>query len=358
MNDQNYAHRDKPYTDLLQNPGSEKSMNGPAHEAVMSRLSLKLSELHSKIPAGSKVMYLDIPVYLNVGDLLINRGTEEFFKRSNIDVLARLSVFDLCKVDVTTHTAVLKPHAVRLIRSLDPAAIIVFQGGGNFGDLYPDLQLLRETVIKEFSDRRIVILPQSVHFESAQAQDRAFALMFDHPDIHFFVRDRPSLGLLNSFSTGRATLMPDMAHALWGKLDARSAVGPTKATLYMLRRDSERLQNQEARPNSIDWDDVITPTEKFGWRLVRKTLHTGVGYVQPAVMSGWYHLRDRLIHKAADRFSAHERVETDRLHGMILSALVSRPVVYHDNSYGKLGRYAGEWLSASPAVISSSARLG
>lgn len=333
-------------------------MSAIPHDEVMSRLSHKLNELHGKIPIGSRVIYLDIPVYLNVGDLLINRGTEEFFGRSDISVLARLSVFDLCEIDLGTHTAILKPNAVRLIRSLDPTAVIVFQGGGNFGDLYPDLQLLREAVIKEFTERRIVILPQSIHFESPRAQAQAFELMFSHPDIHFFVRDRPSLELLESFSRGRSALMPDMAHALWGTFDARSATTPTKATLYMLRRDGERLQDQETRPQSIDWDDVITPIEKLGWRMVRKTLHTGVGSFQPIAMSGWYRLRDRLIDKAADRFSTHERVETDRLHGMILSTLVSRPVIYHDNSYGKLGRYAGEWLSDSPAVLSSRTRLG
>ncbi len=358
MNKKAYDYSDNSTMDLADRRGIRISMNKTSHDTVMTRLSLKLDEIHRKIPVGSRVIYLDIPVYLNVGDLLINRGTEAFLRRSGISVLTRLSVFDLCKIDVGAHTASLKANAVRLIRSLDPAAIIVFQGGGNFGDLYPDLQLLREAVIKEFTERRIVVLPQSVHFESSGAQARAFELMFSHPDIHFFVRDRPSLEMLDAFSTGRSTLMPDMAHALWGQFDARSAASPTKATLFMLRRDGERLQDQEARPHSIDWDDVITPAEKFSWRLVRKALHTGVGPLQPAVMSAWYKLCDRLIHKAADRFRTHQRVETDRLHGMILSTLVSRPVIYHDNSYGKLGRYAGEWLKDSPAVISSSARLG
>jgi pyruvyl transferase EpsO len=247
---------------------------------------------------------------------------------------------------------------VRAIRALDPAAILVFQGGGNFGDLYPDLQFLREAVVKEFTERKIVVLPQSVHFESSDAQARALDRMFGHPDIHFFMRDQPSLDLMETFSAGRSTLMPDMAHALWGNFEVRSAVRPTKPTLYMFRRDGEKRPDQPANSQGIDWEDLITPVETFGWRLARKALHTGIGSFQPTVMSAWYGLRNRLIDKAVARFIEHDRIETDRLHGMILSALVSRPVVYHDNSYGKLGRYAREWLSASPQVVSSSTKIG
>lgn len=329
-----------------------------SHHFEMQQLSRRLDGIHRAVPIGSKVIYLDIPIYLNVGDLLINRGTEEFFKRSGLSVLARLSVFDLCRIDIANRTTHLRPHAMRAIRALDPAAILVFQGGGNFGDLYPDLQFLREAVVEEFTERKIVVLPQSVHFESPDEQSRALEKMFGHPDIHFFLRDQPSLDLMEAFSAGRSMLMPDMAHALWGSFDARSAVLPTERTLYMLRRDGEKRSDQQASPQGIDWEDVITPIETFGWRLARKALHTGIGGFQPAVMSAWYALRDRLIDKAVARFSDHDRVETDRLHGMILSALVSRPVTYHDNSYGKLGRYAREWLSASPQVVSSSAKMG
>lgn len=329
-------------------PNEENGTAFVAHRAAMQALSIMLDGILDAIPLASKVIYLDIPVYLNVGDLLINKGTEKFFVRSGIDVLARLSIFDICDFDLATLKCSLKASAVRTIRRLDPAAILVFQGGGNFGDLYPDLQLMREAVIEEFTDRKIVILPQSIHFDSHERQERSISKSFTHPDIHFFLRDQPSFDITEREAAGRSTLMPDMAHALWGDFHERSARPPNESTLYFMRRDGEKRSDEMAVESGIDWDDMITSAEKVGWRLTRKSLHMGVGTLQPVVIAAWYRLRDRLIAKSADRFCDHNGVDTDRLHGLILSALVSRPVIYRDNSYGKLGRYAHQWLRPSP----------
>jgi pyruvyl transferase EpsO len=75
-----------------------KIVSPASHHCVMQQLSYKLDDIHRTLPMGSRVIYLDIPIYLNVGDLLINYGTDEFFKRSGMSVLAQLSVFDLCRM--------------------------------------------------------------------------------------------------------------------------------------------------------------------------------------------------------------------------------------------------------------------
>ena len=58
----------------------------------------------------------------------------------------------------------------------------------------------------------------------------------------------------------------------------------------------------------------------------------------------WYRVRDRVIRRAVALFASHPRVETDRLHGLLLACLLGRPVTFHDNRYGKLSRYVAEWL--------------
>ncbi len=56
---------------------------------VMSRLKETLTGLLSVIPPQSDIIYADYPLYGNVGDLLIMKGTEAFFKAHGIRVKQR-----------------------------------------------------------------------------------------------------------------------------------------------------------------------------------------------------------------------------------------------------------------------------
>jgi exopolysaccharide biosynthesis predicted pyruvyltransferase EpsI len=61
---------------------------------VMRQLSAKVEEISVLVPPGRPVIYLDYPVHLNVGDMLIEAGTECFFKRFDMNVIVRRSAYD------------------------------------------------------------------------------------------------------------------------------------------------------------------------------------------------------------------------------------------------------------------------
>jgi pyruvyl transferase EpsO len=52
-----------------------------------------------------------------------------------------------------------------------------------------------------------------------------------------------------------------------------------------------------------------------------------------------------VIDRAARYFVPYERVETDRMHAMLLALMLGQEVTAFDNSYGKLSAYADTWLS-------------
>ena len=54
--------------------------------SAMQELKQKLNFIADLIIDKNDVVYLDYPFHLNVGDLLIYHGTEEFFKQHNIQV--------------------------------------------------------------------------------------------------------------------------------------------------------------------------------------------------------------------------------------------------------------------------------
>ena len=77
----------------------------------------------------------------------------------------------------------------------------------------------------------------------------------------------------------------------------------------------------------------------------------GLGRVMGNRLAQWWIPRaGRLIDRAVDLFSLHERVESDRLHAHILSCLLTMPNELDDTSHGKNSRYVTAWTAASPLV--------
>ena len=117
-----------------------------------------LKGMHQKISdlcQGKKVAYLDLPFHYNVGDLLIYLGTEQFIKNHGIDVRYRaFSKF-------LNH------------KRLNACDVILLHGGGNFGDIYFNHQKFREKIIERYANKRIVILPSTIHYKSDGLQKKS-----------------------------------------------------------------------------------------------------------------------------------------------------------------------------------------
>lgn len=325
-----------------------------AHDAVMQDLYGRLEPLTEVVPCGSSIVYLDYPLYFNFGDMLINLGAERFFRDMDHRVLARLSLYDLCSFhyDPLPH-AELRPRALDLLDNLPRDAILVLHGGGNFGDLYPEFQLMRELVIARFTRRRIVMLPQTAHFRSPDTAAESLGRLARHPDLHLFFRDEPSMELVTPYRDIRSGLLPDMAHRLWPCRPLRRP-HPGGRKVLTLRRDDRESTSWpalvEAGSPGIDWEDLVPLSARSQhWALCRMVRF---GYDRSFLTTAqvWYRVRDRMVESAMNLFQAHRGVVTDRLHGLILGALLSLPVEFVDNSYGKLGRYANTWLDDSPLV--------
>ena len=141
----------------------------------MDSLKHKLAEILDVIPRHSSVVYLDYPLYGNVGDLLIMKGTEAFFEAYGIKVRERWNAENFIPG-----------------RRIPKDAIIVCQGGGNFGDLYPHFQQFRERVVEHYPDNRIVILPQSIYYEHEENIIKTRGILAAHPDLHLFTREKAS----------------------------------------------------------------------------------------------------------------------------------------------------------------------
>jgi pyruvyl transferase EpsO len=305
----------------------------------MQSLRDRVGAIAKLIPRDQPVIYLDYPVHTNIGDLLIEAGTEQFFKEAGYNVIERRSVYDFCDC----------------ARSKVPAnATIVFHGGGNFGDLYEMHQEFRERIIREFPAHRIVMLPQTIHFQSQERLRRAVEAFSRHNNLTVCVRDYTSLEFFRRHFQNPVHLMPDMAHLLWGILPVKPASPTEKRTLLFTRTDKEGRPMDSVPAGAsapTDWQNVINPYETLVFRALRKLHFKHCSYGgQRSLHRAWRPVRDRLILKGRRLIEGYDVVVTNRLHAAILGLLLSREVVMMDNSNRKLSEYYATWLKDSPAA--------
>ena len=149
---------------------------------------------------------LDVPGHRNIGDLLIWRGEMDFL--SSIGK---------------------KPGYVSATGSCDERRVagydtILLHGGGNFGDLWHRHQLFRESIVSRFRDRRVILFPQTVHFQNPDNLESARRSFGTHPDLYLCARDAVSQAFTLRRDIARECSLPDEDYVslLDGRLNAIS----------------------------------------------------------------------------------------------------------------------------------------
>jgi len=285
-----------------------------------------LKECHKKIAKelkGDRIVFFDVPVYFNVGDILIYLGTEQFFLDNNLDVKYR------CDYKNINHKKIMDCDT------------IVFQGGGNFGDLYGLLQGAREKIIEQYPDKKIICLPQTIHFQELNNEERSARKYRAHKNITIYVRDKSSFETAKKF-TDKVEMMPDMAHSLHPLVDTREVNQLGNRILFMKRDDGEtRNSSFKVNKRSVDWNDFITIEDRLFFYVYK--LLTKIGFKE-LPLNMWRKKIENLFFRSSIIFNSHDEVHTDRLHGMIFSVLLGKRTFVNDNSYGKNKGYYDCWL--------------
>ncbi|MEB6335159.1 polysaccharide pyruvyl transferase family protein [Serratia rhizosphaerae] len=308
----------------------------------MQVLKDNLSVIEKVVPRGSEIIYLDYPLHLNVGDLLILKGAEQFFKENDYKVITRHS----------DHTSM---NFVEKTDSIPEHVVIVLHGGGNFGDLYPAHQRLREAVVKKYRNNQVVILPQTVHFKDKANLLKSGAIFKQHPNLTIFCRDTNSEAILKEHFCDNVFLCPDMAQSLWNVFPQQKSGDIKQKAMWMIRRDIEKTDlsalGAEADPNNfVDWHDICTDADRRFMKfmhLFEKLNRKIPGNLFPT-NTMWYQYTDKLVDRVNQRFMSHDSVITSRMHGHILCCLLKMNTQLIDNSYGKNSGYYESWTKGVP----------
>jgi pyruvyl transferase EpsO len=317
------------------------TMNMPIHRSdIIGSLQQRLLEtVPTLADPGARYALLDFPNYPNVGDSLIWLGAVKF-----LNALSGCNPSYVCTRDG------FDPEA---LRRFCPSGPIYLSGGGNFGDIWPKFQNFRRLVLDAFPDRRVVQLPQSMHFSSPANIAATKRMIEQHGNFVLLVRDRESLDLARQSFRCESHLCPDMAFALGSQ-----AVGAsTHQAVFLLRTDIERGEGRGQVDPELkgvrvtDWLDDGRDT-----RLLNRTalpLARRAASVLPSqqpVFAAFGALARSRMSRGMALLGSGRSVVTDRLHAHILSLLIGRPQFVIDNANGKVARFVRDWTAEAEGV--------
>jgi pyruvyl transferase EpsI len=262
--------------------------------------------------------------YANLGDVAITMAQGWFLSEH---LPEREVVYFPCR---STYT-----HMKSLRHVCNSDDLITITGGGNMGDRYASLEDARRFIVERFPHNQVISFPQTVDFSDTPEGRRELHLSRRaygrHRNLHLFAREPASLDRMKEyFPKAHVALVPDIALSLDESKPRRQRHG----VLLCLRDDLE-----SASPSCLRSDLVSILTS--GGRVVREVDTLSQDNNRLPVESRIVELQGLL-----DAFRAAEIVITDRLHGMIFSAITGTPCVAFRSKNHKIKSTYDSWLRA------------
>ncbi len=300
---------------------------------TIARLQHQIDEVLTPLVPGKKCALLDFPNYPNVGDSAIWVGEQIFLSKLGVKPAY------VCAAENRDWNA--------MERAIGPDGTIFITGGGNFGDVWPKHQQLREEVLDRFPEHPVLQLPQTVHFSDRNEADRTAAKIKKHGKFTLAVRDLKSLAFAQERFKCNVVLCPDMAFCI-GPIGA--AASSDQRILLLLRADKEKKDPSPAdailqSPDLLctDWlTESSTGTRlRFGARMFADML---CGKAAPTLRGSYYNaLAWERVRRGLRQLASFRYIVSDRLHVHILSTLLGRHHALLDNNYGKLSSFIAAW---------------
>lgn len=263
--------------------------------------------------------------YGNLGDVAITYAQKKFIQEN--------SVYQVIEIPVSKSLEGL--WFVK--KNIKEGDIVTTVGGGNMGDLYDQIEYIRQLVVKFFPDHKIISFPQTFHFtKTSKGQKdlrRASRVYNSHKDIHIFAREEISYRLMKKyFKRANVYLTPDIVFSL----SRESLPKKRKGAVFCMRNDKERKLSEK---------QFLFLKETVNARFEKVSYHdTHINQEHLEIQELEYELK-----KLLDIFCSAELVITDRLHGMIFCYITNTLcLVFQNNNHKILGSH--EWIKEDSGI--------
>ncbi len=280
---------------------------------VFRRVHVVLCTLYIRF-AGVRNVLLLAPAHDNIGDHAIALAEMQYFRERG------LKLFELSIKSFDGNE--------KLLAKLLPRKVnVIVHGGGFLGALWPREGYRIRKVFEFFKKKRIVVFPQTVTFYDKTEEDKAFfeeskRIYSSNKNITIFVRDERSYKFMKeNMPEVDVRIVPDIVTIL--KAESTGTIA-RKNIIFCFRRDLEKALSDEMKAEIeacvknkySDCEIIHTDTvEKY---------HIGMSE------------RSREVNKKLSLFAESKLVITDRLHGMVMSAITNTPCIAFSNTNGKV----------------------
>lgn len=288
----------------------------------------------------NEYVLLDIPSHNNLGDTLIAQGELDFLKKIN----------QKCVGLSLTNCFYFENH-------INNDTIILFHGGGNFGDLYTIHNNFRKQIITKYPHNKVIIFPQTVWYKDPENLIKDANFFASYPNVTICARDQRSLSILQTyFVNNKSMLVPDMAFC----------INPNRLKINQDAEGALLIQRTDIESSPIPYDINRENLVITDWPLFNETncqlfrnlkrfilLSSSIDKRLHTKIRLWIYnlywmefILPFLVSKSICFISAYKCVFSTRLHGCILSLLLHKnSIIVIDNSYGKNSSFVKTWLS-------------
>lgn len=272
--------------------------------------------------------------YGNLGDHMIAVAQlhflNDFFPEYNIMEISSRNYFE---------------QREKLIENVLPQDIIVGTGGGNIGNYYLLSEQIRNDFIQLFPNNRIVIMPQTIWYtkdnEGKKELEKAIRIFSSHKKLLLVAREQFSYEFAKKYFHNEVILIPDIV--LYEKPFREMELSAGKITNKVKGKVVVCIRSDMESAISVEKNKQIMTLLRKKFKQIKK-IDTQKKYLISTEN------REKELRKMFTEIASAELVITDRLHGMVFSALAETPAIVFDNCNNKVkGIY--QWINKLPYII-------
>ena len=223
--------------------------------------------------------------------------------------------------------------------SIQKDDIVVLQGGGNFGNLYMECEIVRRYVIKKLKDNLVISMPSTITYTNdtyGMKEKKKSINCFNKKNLLLISRERFSYEQsLDIFPDCRNYLMPDIVFGIKKELDRLKYSENRDYINICIRTDAESVLKNKR-------DDIIKEiSSRYSKVLIMDTqLYRGISD----------NTKKEELNSILYQFAHSRLVITDRLHGLIFSYITNTPCIVFSSFDNKIkGTY--NWIEQEESIV-------
>lgn len=281
------------------------------------------------MPHDKKVYLIGTPTHTNLGDSAIALAQKELLK--SVDVLSK----HIKEITLNEY----RDHAKLCRNLISKKSLIAQLGGGNMGDIWFGEEVLRRCVIEDFRENSMVIFPQTIHYSETEKgifeRKKSVPYYDNHSKLTLYAREQQSYETMKQlYPNTKVELAPDIVLST-NKQFWNIPEKERKGALLCLRSDTER------QLTDLQQDEIEKIVAKKGYAYQKIDMYADTLVTKEN--------RFELVRAKMCQFAKVELVVTDRLHGMIFSAITETPCIVLGNHNHKIeGTY--QWIKHLPYI--------